>query len=175
MKGVSSVTNIAMEQLIEQYSVYLLKLAFVYVKDKQQAEDIVQEVFVQLYTEQKYEERGKMKSYLSTLVVNRCKNYLKSWSYRMVQLKEALLEKPHQPKDQLIESDERQMIGDAIFALPLKYREVLFLYYYEEMKISEIAASILLSENTVKTRLVKARQLLKDTLPQHDWEVLGHE
>ncbi len=168
-------TQQEIEQLMETYSVYLLKLAYVYVKDRQLAEDIVQEVFIQLYERNAYEERGKMKSYVTTLVVNRCKNHLKSWSYRMFQLKDSFTEKPHTEKDALVEQDERQQIGQALFALPFKYREVLFFHYYEEMKVADIAATLSMSENTVKTRLVKARQLLKETLPRHDWEVLGYE
>lgn len=74
------------EQHMEQYSLYLLKLAFMYVKDRQITEDIVQEVFVQFYYSHHYNEQGNLKSYLTTMTVNRSKNYLTSWSYRIHQL-----------------------------------------------------------------------------------------
>lgn len=164
-----------LEQYMEQYSVYLLKLAMVYVKDKQVAEDIVQEVFIQLYYGKNYEERGQVKSYLSTLIVNRCKNYLKSWSYRMLQFKDSFVEKAAPSSDAVIISEERSLIGKVIFKLPVKYREMIFFYYYEELKIQQIAELLQIPDNTVKTRLRKARSLLQQELPQQQWEVLDYE
>lgn len=168
-------THEEIEQLMDDYSLYLLKLAYVYVKNRQSAEDIVQEVFVQLYEQRNYKEQGKIKSYLSTLVVNRSKNYLSSWSYRMMHLKETYIERSINEKDELVTNEERKLIGEAIFKLPLKYREVLFFHYYEDLKTAQMGEIMNVPESTVKTRLVKARKLLKDKLPQNDWEVLSHE
>lgn len=168
-------THEEIEQLMDEYSLYLLKLAYVYVKNRQSAEDIVQDIFVQLYEHSNYKEQGKIKSYLSILVVNRSKNYLNSWTYRMLVLKETYLERSAKEKNNLILDEEKKLIGNAIFKLQVKYREVLFFHYYEELKTSEMAEVMRIPESTVKTRLVKARKLLKDQLPQRDWEVLSHE
>ncbi|MGN7477391.1 sigma-70 family RNA polymerase sigma factor [Solibacillus silvestris] len=158
-------THEEIEQLMDDYSLYMLKLAYVYVKNRQSAEDIVQEVFLQLYEQSHYREQGEIKSYLTTLVVNRSKNYLKSWSYRMLLFKEVYIEKSTTNKDALIADEERKLIGEAIFKLPLKYREVLYFHYYEELKTAQMAEMMKIPESTVKTRLVKARKLLKDKLP----------
>ena len=152
-------THEEIEQLMDKYSLYLLKLACVYVKNRQNAEDIVQEVFEQLYEQSNYKEQGKVKSYLSALVVNRSKNYLNSWSYRMMVLKETYIERSKETKDSLV-AEERKQIGDAIFKLPVKYREVLFFHYYEELKTAQMAEIMNLPESTVKTRLVKARNMV---------------
>lgn len=164
-----------LEQQIEMYSEYLLKLAFVYVKDKQIAEDIVQEAFIQYFYAKSYKEQGQLKSYLTTITVNRSKNYLKSWAYRKLQLKESFQGRVVKKQDALVEEEERKRIGDAIFQLSIEYRELVFFYYYEEKKVREIAELLNLSENTVKTRLRKARLLLKEQLSNEQWEVLQDE
>ena len=164
-----------LEEQMDLYSGYLLKLAYVYVKDRQIAEDIVQEVFIQYYFAQNYEEQGKLKSYLTTMTVNRCKNYLNSWAYRKLQLKEAFSTRSTAKQDALIEQEERSAIYEAIFQLPTDYRVVLFLHYYEEKRVREMAEILQIAEGTIKTRLRKARQLLKDKLPDGEWEVLRDE
>lgn len=164
-----------LEQYMDTYSLELLKLAIVYVKDKQVAEDIVQDVFIQLYYSNTYEEQGKLGSYLKTLTVNRCKNYLKSWSYRMMQLKETVIERGTKKRDALVLQEERAYLTKQLFALPLQYREVIYFYYYEELKVKDIASVLSVPENTVKTRLRKARSLLKEALPNEAWEVLQYD
>lgn len=164
-----------LEVQMDLYSDYLLKLAYVYVKDRQIAEDIVQEVFIQFYFSNQYEEQGKLKSYLTTATVNRCKNYLKSWTYRKLQLKESFSSGKVERQDGLIKDEERSEISRAIFSLDVDYRAVLFLFYYEEKRVRDIAEDLGLPENTVKTRLRKARQLLKEKLPNEQWEVLRDE
>lgn len=164
-----------LEEQMDVYSDYLLKLAYVYVKDRQVAEDVVQEVFIQYYFSKTYTEQGKLKSYLTTMTVNRCKNYLKSWAYRKVQLKESFTGRAVRKKDVLVQAEEQSVISHAIFSLAPDYRIVMFLFYYEEKRVREIAETLGLPESTVKTRLRKARQLLKDKLPQEQWEVLRDE
>ena len=160
---------------MDLYSDYLLKLAYVYVKDRQIAEDVVQEVFIQYYYSNKYEEQGKLKSYLTIATVNRCKNYLKSWAYRKLQVKESFTGRSIKRHDELVQAEERSEISEAIFSLDVDYRAVLFLFYYEEKRVRDIAEDLGLPENTVKTRLRKARQLLKEKLPNEQWEVLRDE
>ena len=59
--------------------------------------------------------------------------------------------------------------------LPIKYREVLILHYYDDYKIREIAELLQMSENTVKTRLVRGREKLKPLLVDIEWEVLQYD
>ena len=66
------------EKWMEDYTTYLLKLSYLYVRDRQIAEDIVQEVFVKLYHQNPNNiEPGKEKSYIVKMTINRCKDYLK--------------------------------------------------------------------------------------------------
>ena len=164
------------QQIMHEHTDYLLKLAYLYVKDWPTAEDIVQDVFITFYQKfEQFEERSSLKTYLSKITVNKCKDYLKSWRYRMHSLTNSFSTKSKNNRNRLIEQDEKLELADAVLQLPLKYREVIIYYYFEELSVIEVAKQLDLSDNTVKTRLRKARILLKDELKEEQWEVLLHE
>lgn len=77
-------------------------------------------------------------------------------------------------RDHVIQQEERSNIGAAILKLPLKYREPIIMYYYEEMSVVQVAAILEINENTVKTRLRRGREQLRPVL-EGEWEVLRHE
>jgi len=164
------------QQIMNEHTEYLLRIAFLYVKDWPAAEDIVQDVFISYYEKfEQFEERSSLKTYLSKITVNKCKDYLKSWRYRMQILTNSFTTKPKNIPNRLILQDEKLELADAVLQLPLKYREVIFYYYFEELSIIEVANQLNLSDNTVKTRLRKARILLKEKLKEGQWEVLLSE
>ena len=71
------------EDAVEQYTTYLLKLSYLYVKDKQVAEDIVQDTFVKIYAQfGDTIQVEKVRSYIVTMTVNRCRDYFRSWHYK---------------------------------------------------------------------------------------------
>ncbi len=163
--------------MIEEHAAHLLRLAYLYVKNRQTAEDIVQEVFIK-FSQRGYEERGQLRAYLSTLTINQSKDYLKSWHYKKLLLQEKIfpVQGGNRQRDELVAAEERSQIGGAaILKLSLTYREPIILYYFEEMKIRDIAQLLGIAENTVKTRLKRAREALKSHLKQEEWEVLRHE
>lgn len=83
-----------LEEVMAQHTERLIRLAFYYVKDLQGAEDIVQDVFIKFYdNQQNYEERGELKAYLSKLVINKSKDYLRSWAYRKIQVQQKIFAK----------------------------------------------------------------------------------
>ncbi|WP_342534416.1 sigma-70 family RNA polymerase sigma factor [Lysinibacillus sp. FSL K6-0057] len=164
-----------LEEMIEEHAAHLLRLAYFYVKNRQTAEDIVQEVFIK-FSQHGYEERGQLRAYLSTLTINQSKDYLKSWHYKKLLLQEKIFPvQGNKQRDELVAAEERSQIGAAILKLSLTYREPIILYYFEEMKIRDIAQLLGIAENTVKTRLRRAREALKPHLKQEEWEVLRHE
>ena len=148
--------RLQIEEAIAEHGEHLLKIAYFIVKNRATAEDIVQDVFVQLLGKTKYEERGQQRAYLTKLTANRSKDYLRSWRYRMTQLIGAS-EKTSSFKrsDELQVLEEKYEIGHAILQLPLKCREPIIYYYYEEWPIIEIANHLHIPLNTVKTHLRK--------------------
>ena len=158
------------EEVMREHTKHLLRLAYFYTKNRQSAEDIVQDVFITFY-HSNYAEDGKMRAYLSRMTINKCKDYLKSWHYRRMQLHDFFEQKETKKKDALVVNDERATIGEAILSLKLLYREPIILYYYEELTLIEISNVLQLPINTVKTRLKRAKEQLKPML-EDEWEVL---
>jgi RNA polymerase sigma factor (sigma-70 family) len=158
------------EEVMSEHTKHLLRLAYFYTKNHQSAEDIVQDVFITFY-HSNYAEDGKMRAYLSRMTINKCKDYLKSWHYRRMQLHDFFEQKETKKKDALVVNDERATIGEAILSLKLLYREPIILYYYEELTLIEISNVLQLPINTVKTRLKRAKEQLKPML-EDEWEVL---
>lgn len=66
----------------------------------------------------------------------------------------------------VIQNAEDRELASAVMSLPIKYREVIYLFYYEELSIKEVATVIEVKENTIKTRLKKAKELLKKGLEE---------
>ena len=167
--------ELAFQQAVEEHTEYLLKIAFLYVKDWPTAEDIVQEVFLTYYEKfEQFEKRSSLKTYLIRMTINKCKDYLKSWRYRKQSLTTNFF-MSKQDRRRVVEYAERLDIANAVLDLPIHLREVVIHYYYEEQSVLEVAQLLAVSDNTVKTRLRRARQLLKEKLSSDEWEVLSNE
>lgn len=165
----------AFQESMQIHSDYLLRIAYLYVKDWQVAEDIIQDAFLSYYVKfEQFEERASLKTYLVRIVINKCKDYLKSWTYRKQQLTNRFFQTKTDPQKALQQA-ERLDIAEAILQLPLSLREVIIHYYYDELSVLEVAALLGISDNTVKTRMRRARQLLKESLAEEEWEVLSNE
>ena len=164
------------EQLIHTYGDYLYRVAFIYTKDERAAEEVVQDVFLKFHqTRHRYDERASLKTYLTKMTVNRSYDYLRSWKNRTFSLLEQLTGTSSGADEMMLRKEERGEITNAVLKLPVKYREVLLLYYYEDLQVNEIAEFLQLPVSTVKTRLQRARGKLKQLLPQQQWEVLTND
>ena len=159
------------EELIDTYSDYLYRIAFIYTKDEKVAEEVVQDVFWKYYQTQQYDGRASVKTYLTKMTINRSYDYLRSWKNKKALLIETFTNAKGADTE-AIQKEERGEITAAVLKLPVKYREVLLLYYYEDLQVAEIAELCKLSVSTVKTRLQRARTKLKPLLLEIEWEVL---
>lgn len=162
-----------LDALMQEHSALLFRLAYYYTKNLHTAEDIVQDVFIKYFQKQLALDGEEAQRYLMRMTVNRAKDYLKSWHYRKLLLQEKwFANKEVLAIDELVMQDEEQMISEAILSLPVKQREVIVHYYLEEFTVKETAGILQLAESTVKSRLVKGRKLLKNSLQDTEWEVL---
>ena len=137
------------------------RLAFSYTKNYLESDDIVQSVFIKLYKNfDRFEDDICIKKWLTRVTINECKTlFLSAWKRKMFPITE-------KEENIAIDKEKQKDIGliDSLFQLPKKYRIVLFLFYYEDYKIKEIAEILNIKESTIKTRLSRGRTLLKDVL-----------
>jgi len=164
------------EQLIHTYGDYLYRIAFIYTKDERAAEEVVQDVFFKFHqTSHRFDGRSSIKTYLTKMTVNRSYDYLRSWKQRTFSLLEQLTGTSTGADHRVLQKEERGEITNAVLKLPVKYREVLLLYYYEDLQVKEVAEFLQVPVSTVKTRLQRAREKLKQLLPEQQWEVLASD
>ncbi|GKV56563.1 RNA polymerase subunit sigma [Sporosarcina sp. NCCP-2222] len=165
-----------MEQVMNEHTRYLVRIAYLYVKNWSTAEDIVQEVFVTYFQKSdQFRKDASLKTYLTKMTANRSKDYLRSWKHKKDMLLSAAFSSTKGAEDELLEQEQLISLRKHLFQLPLKYREPLILYYYDEQSIAEIASYLELNENTVKTRLRRAKQQLKEFFEEEDEEVTSNE
>nr|WP_054550917.1 sigma-70 family RNA polymerase sigma factor [Lysinibacillus sphaericus] len=168
----------AIEQIIEEHGDYLLKVAYLYVKNKATAEDIVQDVFIAFYQKQgQFRQEASLRTYLVKMTVNRSHDYLRSWKSKRLTLFEKITGRTTAmtPEKEMLEKTVKKELVEALFTLSVAYREVLILYYFEEMSTVEIAQLVQCPEATIRTRLQRARKQLATAMGGFDWEVLRHE
>lgn len=157
------------EQIMTEYGQDILNLTYSYVKNIAVAEDLTQEIFVKCYLNlASFKQEASFRTWLWRIAINHCKDFLKSWHHRNVLLStKADIEveaRNNRVEDIVIEKDETNELEQAILALPLKYREPIYLFYYQDLSIKEIKEILGVRENTIKTRLRRAKVLLKNHL-----------
>lgn len=157
------------DQLMREYSDDILHLVYTYVKNRTIAEDLAQEIFIKCYEKlNQFNQQSTIKTWLYRIASNHCKDYLRSWHYRKITLSNKVFDhipsKSKQVEEEVIKHSEENSLTNAIMNLPLKYREVVFLHYYEELSLKEISKITSVNINTLKTRLKRAKELLKDKM-----------
>ncbi|MBD7984931.1 sigma-70 family RNA polymerase sigma factor [Sporosarcina sp. Sa2YVA2] len=164
-----------MDQLMNEHSRYLVRIAYLYVKNWSTAEDLVQEVFITYFRKSdQFRNEASLKTYLTKMTANRSKDYLRSWKHKKDVLFDTVFTSVKSTEELLLEQERLASLEKNLFQLPLKYREPLILFYYDEQSITEIANYLQLNENTVKTRLRRAKHQLKEFFDQEDEEVMNN-
>lgn len=168
-----------MTEIIKRNSDCVYRLAFSMVKTNQDAEDIRQEVMLRyIRTNPIFENSEHERAWFIRVTTNLCKNLWKTaWRQRVVSMYS--LEEDEDSGSRYCKTDcinagqgkkelteEEELVVETVKRLPLKYRAVIHLFYYEEMSIEEIAGALNLRPSNVRTRLTRARKMLKDWLKE---------
>lgn len=150
-------SNDELMQYIKLYHGTVYRLALSYTKNTAEAEDICQDVFVKLLDyDGAFNTPENCKAWLIRVTVNLSKNFLRSARFtRTAELDDNI-------RDTVPE--EYEELYDAVMALPVKYRSIVHLYYYEGYSVKETADILKISESAVTTRMARARKLLKGLL-----------
>jgi RNA polymerase sigma-70 factor (family 1) len=175
IKAVQSGDGLAFETLYNEYSRPTYFLALKLMKNPQDAEEIVQDVFVKAYQKLgDLKEPGTFPSWLNRITVNLCTDVLRRNNVLMVAGGEDITEiefieetdRSIIPDKSLDNAETARMIIEIIDKLPLPQRVCIYFYYYEHMSIKEIAEQLAVSEKTVSSRLVLAREKIRKELEQ---------
>ncbi|NMF07143.1 RNA polymerase sigma factor [Clostridium beijerinckii] len=144
--------------LIETYSDMLIRISYSYMKNLSDAEDITQEVFIKLLEKQPdFKNETHEKSWLIRVAINLSKDKLKSSYFKnTTSLEDDFVDTTQEDND----------VIQAVLSLPVKYRSIVFLYYYENYSISEISNILNIKESTVGSQLSRGRKLLKSILKE---------
>jgi RNA polymerase sigma factor (sigma-70 family) len=154
---VSLRTDETVVHALTTYGNAILRLSYSYLHNLSDAEDILQDTLVSLMkNEPTFSSPEHEKAWLMRVAINLCKNKLKSSWFRTVVI----------PDDYPIEGidHEESEVMDAVLRLPVKYREVTHLFYYEGYSTAEIASFLQKNEATIRSLLHRSRKLLKNTL-----------
>jgi RNA polymerase sigma-70 factor (ECF subfamily) len=158
----------AFSQLFDDHHLPLFRFAYRMTGSVADAEDVVQECFVQLLRPNcRYDpERTGIRIYLFGIVrnlvlQNRRKGRVRTWLAPQSPLAGS-------PEGQVIQSERARLVANAVLNLPDTQREVLILSHYEQMPLAEIARLLSLELGAVKSRLQRGRAQLKDALAAYD-------
>ena len=156
------------DRLVRQYGTMVIKQAYLYLKDRQKAEDVCQEVFLRLYKKQPaLPDEQSEKAYILRVTINLCKDVLKSaWNRRVLPMVEGF-DAPHPgltPESEALRGEAKELLYEAVLQLPPIYKDVVLLFYYNDLPTGEIARILSIPEVTVRTRLMRARTRLSNTL-----------
>ena len=159
----------AFSDLFRNYYCQLYRFAWRYVKNQQAAEDIAQDVFVNIWhNREKWRIRTSLKSYLYTAVRNRALNHLKHAEVenRSAEIAESITVPTTTPEGHLRVMEIEEKVYKAIEKLPVSCRQIFMLKKFDRLSYSEIAEINGISVNTVKTQLSRAvKFLLKQLAP----------
>ncbi|MDE7422876.1 MAG: sigma-70 family RNA polymerase sigma factor [Lachnospiraceae bacterium] len=154
--------------LMNSYGDSVFRMCYAYLKDYQLAEDVAQETFIRVYQHYgEFHNQSSIKTWIIQIAINLCKNQMRThwWKNRVHQMFMDVEEEADH-YDSILNG---QLILEEISKLSVKYREVILLYYYQELTISEIAKILDVKESTIKARLVRAREKLKPRLREVLW------
>lgn len=159
-----------LERIMHEYGDELLRTCYLYLKDYQLAEDAVQETFIKaMKSYDSFEHRSSEKTWLMRIAINCCKNVMRTRWFRSRQnnLENHMNRISDDPMDDFL---EKNSVSAAIMALNADDRQIIVLYYYQELSVKEIAIVIGKSENTTIQRLNRARGKMKKILTEAGYD-----
>ena len=156
--------RVTLQDLVEKYKQNIYAVSFSITKNREDAEDVVQDTFYQYYaTKKEFDSEEHIKAWLLRVAINKSKNMVTSfWKKKKVSMDDYI-------ETLSFDTPESKDLFETVLLLPDKYKVVIHLFYYEDYSVKEIAKVLGISESNVKVRLNRGRSILKERLKE-DWE-----
>ena len=147
------------EALILKYEKTVYKLAYSYMRNKQDTDDIYQEVFLRFFRKRpEFESEEHEKAWFIRVTINACKDLLRNFFRSHTVTIDEILEQPAQ-----LSPDHREVL-EAVLSLPQKYRDVVYLHYFEDYTAPQISRILGKNVNTIYTLLTRSKRMLREKL-----------
>lgn len=154
----------AFDLFVHKYYQEILSYCYHHCFDQTYAEDFTQETFIRFFAKlPDYHYKGKTLNYLYTIAGNLCKDYLKKTKETLLEENE-LVEENQTEQNQMEQILNRVLTEQVLEQLPEKSREVLILYYFQELKLTEISDTLQIGLPLVKYRSQKARKQFRELI-----------
>ncbi len=166
----------AYNQLISRHEAYLYRICYNYTRNKEEALDMMQEVYVKIFRGlNTFDETRPLQPWLKTIAINTMINHSKktglpetsldgNWSEENTITPESYLTATANTEEQVIYNDTRKIIEKMIAELPETFRLALTLRYHEDMSYDEIASALQQPLGTVKSNVYRARKILRNKM-----------
>lgn len=156
------------EEIYRRYATDVLRFSYFYLGSREQAEDVTQDTFLRLLTSSPDLKPGVEKAWLLKVALNRCKDlWRNSWAKRVI-IGSPVLEMMPDESSEIEDRQEKEALMQAVNRLPAKFREVILLYYYQQLSIPEISRVLNSTTGSISSRLSRARQKLESILKGSD-------
>ncbi len=161
MENTGAQAALDITHIVESYHTSVLRLAFLYLKDAHLAEDAAQETFIRAYRFQtSFRGDSSEKTWIISIAINVCRQFLRKAWWKQTDDTTALEQIP--TEDAAAQVDDTTIV--EVMRLPEKYKDVILLFYYQDLSIKDISKALDIPENTVAVRLNRARNLLHTRL-----------
>lgn len=158
----------AFENIVRRWQAPLINLAYRFCRDRGRAEEMAQEAFMRAYRALgAWRGDAAFSTWLFALATNSYRSEIRRIPPRTISIDDVAEPRDRRVVDPLrLAEDRDRAVRQAVFTLPPKYREALTLFYFHGMDVSSAARSLGLPEGTVKARLSRGCELLRNKLPQ---------
>ena len=144
---------------VEKYADTVFRIYILHLKNKSDAEDIFQEVFLKFaLNDKEFENANHEKAWIIRVTINACKDLIKSFFRSRTISIDELISVADEEKEDL------SYVLEAVLKLPVKYRDAIYLHYYEGYSALEIGEILGKNENTVYSILSRGKSMLKESL-----------
>lgn len=153
----------AYRQIVEEYGNRLLRTCYLILKDREEAEDVVQETFIKVFQKvETFKEKSGLYTWIYTIALNLSRDRLRK-KQDIIMIEDEWIGN-NDVESYVEKSINKEILRNELFEMNSRYREVLVLFYFEELSIKEISNLLNEKEGTIKSKLSRGRNILKESL-----------